>query len=305
MNPYNSTNLFDSARIFFSRRSVLPQLILINAGVFILVYLSNLIFWLFQLKTENGLSFLTHWLAVPSSFSSLILKPWTVITYMFLHEGFFHLFFNMLILYFGGNIFLQYLNEKQLLKTYILGGLSGAVFYILSFNFFPVFFDSNPFAIALGASASVLAIMIAIATYVPQYTVHLFLIGPIRLKYLALIFIVIDIFSIQGGNPGGHIAHLGGAFWGFLYIYLLKGGTDLFSFPGFFLRKSKMRASYKNQNFRKDDFGRPITDDEYNQRKNAEQKVIDSILDKISKKGYESLSSKEKEILFKNSNHKR
>ncbi|MDP2236472.1 MAG: rhomboid family intramembrane serine protease [Bacteroidales bacterium] len=302
MNPYyNNTNFFDSVRIFFSRKSIFPQLILINVGVFVLVYLINLILWLFQLKTSSGMSIVTYWLAVPSSVEMLIIKPWTVVTYMFLHEGFFHLFFNMLILYFGGMIFLQYLNERQLLWTYLLGGLTGAFFYIVSYNFFPVFLESNPFAIALGASASVLAILVAMATYVPQYTVNLFLIGPVRLKYLAIFFIIVDIFSIQGSNPGGHIAHLGGAFWGFLYVFILKGGKDVLSFPEIFPRKRKMKTTYRNPAGKPE---RPLDDDEYNKRRVAEQKVIDSILDKISKSGYDSLSSREKEILFRNSNSK-
>jgi membrane associated rhomboid family serine protease len=303
MNPYyNNTNFFESVRIFFSRKSVFPKLILINIIVFAIVYLISLILWLFQLNTSSELSILTFWLAVPSSVEMLALKPWTVFTYMFLHEGFFHLFFNMLVLYFGGTIFLQYLNERQLLWTYIIGGLAGALFYILSYNFFPVFLKSNPFAIALGASASVLAILVAIATYVPQYTVNLFLIGPVRLKYIALFLIIVDIFSIQGSNPGGHIAHLGGAFWGFLYVFMLKGGKDILSVPLIFKRKRKLKTTYRNPAGKPE---RPLTDDEYSKRKIAEQKLIDSILDKISKSGYDSLSSREKEILFKNSHNKR
>lgn len=303
MNPYyNNSNFLDSARIFFSRKAVFPRLILINVTVFVLVNVINLVFWLFQLNSSSELSTLTYWLAVPSSLEMLVLKPWTVFTYMFLHEGFFHLFFNMLVLYFGGTIFLQYLNERQLLWTYILGGLTGALFYILSYNFFPVFLESNPFAIALGASASVLAILVAMATYVPQYTVNLFLIGPVRLKYIALFLIIVDIFSIQGSNPGGHIAHLGGAFWGFMYVFMLKGGKDVLSVPRFFHRKRKMKTTYRNPTGNPE---RPLTDDEYSKRKIAEQSVIDSILDKISKSGYDSLSSREKEILFKNSHNKR
>ncbi|MDP3445389.1 MAG: rhomboid family intramembrane serine protease [Ignavibacteria bacterium] len=305
MNTYNSPYLVDNFRNFFKKKSVLQRLILINAGVFALVTISNLVLWLFKLKTQDGMSLLTYWLAVPSSFDSLITKPWTVLSYMFLHEGFFHLFFNMLILYFGGTIFLQYLNERQLLGTYIIGGLMGAIFYIVSYNTFPVFLEATTFAIAMGASASVLAIMIAIASFVPQYTVQLMFFGPVRLKYLAVAFIVIDIFSIQGNNPGGHIAHLGGAFWGFLYILILKNGTDLLAFLDFGSRKKKFSKSFGNSTGYTTQKGRPLTDDEYNKQKNIDQKKIDEILDRISKSGYDSLSNKEKELLFKNSNQKR
>jgi membrane associated rhomboid family serine protease len=294
-------NIFDSAKDFFSRKSFLPRLILINVGVFVLVYFVNLFVWLFQINIEgpSALSPLSQLLAVPSSMERLLLKPWTLITYMFLHERFFHLLFNMIILYFGGSIFLQYLSQRKLLSTYIIGGLTGAFFYILAYNSFPVFNQANLNAVALGASASVLAVMVAIASFVPQYTVNLVLLGPVRLKYLAIAFIVIDIFSIIGNNPGGHIAHIGGAFWGFAYVYLLKRNVDVYSiFNGFY--RQKITVSHR-KGVRTDE-GRPLSDDEYNKRKNASQEEIDKILEKIAKSGYGSLSSKEKEMLFRMSN---
>lgn len=304
MNSYHTPNFFDNAKYFFNRKSTLPRLILINLSVFVLVYLIGLIFWLYKMRPDNNLPFLTYWLAVPSSVTSLLTKPWTIFTYMFLHEGLLHLVFNMIMLYFGGTIFLQYLSEKQLLGTYILGGISGAVFYILSYNTFPVFLEATPHAIALGASASVLAIVIAIAAFVPQYTVNLLLLGPVRLKYLAIAFVVIDIFSIQGNNPGGHIAHLGGAVWGFLYILLLKNNRDILSIPSILQRKKKFRVTYKNSTRNGAPGERPINDEEYNRRKKIEQQEVDKILDKISRSGYDNLTAKEKEILFKNSNRK-
>ncbi len=303
MNVSNNPYSLEAIKQFFRKKAAFPRLILINVIVFALGYLLHLVLWLFKIDEVGSLSLMSRWFAVPSSITTLIAKPWTVITYMFLHEGFFHLFFNMITLYFGGTIFLMYLNNKQLLWTYLLGGLSGALFYIAAFNFFPVFLEANPFAIALGASASVLAVLIAIATYVPQLTVNLFFVGPVRLKYIAIFFIVIDIFSIQGDNPGGHIAHLGGAAWGFVYALLLLKGTDLLAFKQRPRRMKKMKVN-KNTSYRQQNNGRPLTDDEYNQKKQAEQQVIDSILDKISKSGYASLSEREKAILFKNSNNK-
>ena len=297
MNTYQSNSVFVSIKQFFSRPGILPRLILINVAVFLLVYIVNLTFWLFKIGHDGEfLSPLTRLLAIPADLNILLSKPWTIITYMFLHEGFFHLFFNMLVLFFGGQIFLQYLSSRKLLSTYIAGGISGAVFYVLAYNVFPVFYDIAPMSVALGASASVLAILVAIATYVPQYTVQLVLIGPVKLKYLAIIFVVLDFFSIQGNNPGGHIAHLGGALWGLLYILMLKNGTDIYSFFNQFY-SSNMRVKPGSKKSVKS-----MTDEEYNHYKNKEQELIDQILDKIAKHGYKSLSSKEKEVLFKSGN---
>ncbi len=302
-SPQSQSNIFDNAKDFFSRKSFLPRLILINIGVFVLVYFVNLFVWLFQINTEGAgtLSPLVKILAVPSAIDQLLTKPWTLISYMFLHEGFFHLLFNMIILYFGGSIFLQYLSQRKLLSTYIIGGLTGALFYIAAYNIFPVFNQANINAVALGASASVLAIMVAIATFVPQYTVNLVLIGRVRLKYLAIAFIVIDIFSIIGNNPGGHIAHLGGAFWGFAYIYLIKHNIDVYQVFNSFYRPKIKVSHRKKKGFAKPD-GRPLTDDEFNKIKLSKQAEIDKILDKIARSGYSSLTAKEKEILFRMSN---
>lgn len=294
MNSYPSDSVFLSVKKFFRQRRILPRLILINTAVFLLVYVVNLLYWLFQVKTETAfLSPLTRLLAIPADLNHLLIKPWTLFTYMFLHEGFFHLFFNMLVLFFGGQIFLQYLSSRKLLSTYIFGGLTGAFFYVLAYNIFPVFYGVAQVSVALGASASVLAILVAAATYVPQYTVNLVLIGPVKLKYLAIVFVVLDFFSIQGNNPGGHIAHLGGALWGFLYIYWYKNGTDIYSFFNrFYSDRMHVKPGYKKS-------VRSMTDDEYNRYRNEEQQIIDQILDKIARNGYKSLTNKEKEILFK------
>ncbi len=305
MNYYGQPNFFDSAKYFFSQKSGLPRLILINIAVFAVVHLTNLILWLFQIGVNQqieGISIITHWLAVPSNFGLLAAKPWSIVTYMFLHQDFLHLLFNMMVMYSGGSIFLQYLSEKQLYQTYFIGGIVGALFFILSFNFFPVFAKVNQHSIALGASASVLAIMVAIATYVPQYTVNLMFIGSIRLKYLALILLVLDVFSIQGSNPGGHIAHLGGALWGFGYIMALKKNIDMYSIFNIFKRR-KLKVAYRNTESSTKS-KRPLSDEEYNAQKNDYAAKVDLILDKISKSGYGSLSQNEKEFLFKMGNKK-
>ncbi len=287
----------------FLSHNVVSRLILINTVVFIIVKLISTASWLFGGDAVGIISSL-RWLALPSDLGNLTLKPWTIFTYMFLQEGFFHLFFNMILLYFGGLIFQEYLSKSKLLWTYIIGGLSGAFFFILAFNLFPVFDAVKGEALALGASASVLAILIAISAYVPDYSVHLFLIGKLKLKYLAIAMILIDVLSIQSHNAGGHIAHLGGALWGFIYGYSLRNGNDIYKildglkFPKIKWGKSK---SSKFSTSRPAN-GKPMNDDQYNQKRSASQEEIDRILDKISRSGYSSLSKGEKELLFKTSN---
>ncbi len=300
---YNQQNPFGNLKKFLLQRNMLSRLVLINIGLFLFVSIIGLFLWLFQITSgieqQHNISPFVYWLAVPSNPGLLIQKPWTLITYMFLHEGFLHLFFNMIILYFGGRIFTEYLNDKKLLSTYFWGGIFGGLLYVISYNSFPVFQEALSYSVALGASASVLAVLVAIATHVPNYYVNLILLGRVRLKHLAIAFVIIDLLSIRGGNPGGHIAHIGGALWGFLYIQLLKKGlnfSSLFSFPSISFRKGP-RKTYSNPEYK-----RPISDEEYNRNRLNDQKEIDRILEKISKSGYASLTKKEKELLFKNSN---
>jgi len=294
---------------FFRAKSALSRLIIINIAVFILINIINLFLWLFTVESDlagvAGATRITYWFAVPSDLGELLRKPWTLFTYMFTQEGFFHLFFNMIVLYFGGRIFVEYLNEKKLVNMYVWGGIIGALFFIISFNIFPVFSDTVAYSVALGSSASVLAILIAAATYVPDYTVYLLFFGKVKLKYVAIVFVVIDILSINRGNPGGHIAHLGGAVWGFLSIMLLKQGysnplgINWYSFrniSNWF--KTTPKSNFKNVHYNK----APATDEDYNKMRAEKQKKIDAILDKISRSGYESLTKDEKELLFKASN---
>ena len=300
----NFRQLLQRAQQFFKSGSILSRLILINIAVWLFVTLVSLVLWLFQISPENqGISNgIIHFLAVPADMLVLVKRPWTLFTYMFLHEQFWHIFFNMYMLYFGGRIFLQYLTERHLLRVYIIGGLAGAVLYIISYNIFPVFSNDLAGSAALGASASVLAILIAISAFVPNYTVNLVFFGQVKLKYLALVFIGLDLISIQRGNAGGHIAHLGGALAGYLYIMAGKQTSaktykkpkespfkNIFKIP----KKKPFKDIQKNK--------KPLSDEEYNIRRTEKQKKINTILDKISKSGYDSLSKEEKEILFKQS----
>ncbi len=300
MNGYGQPyrNLGEMLKQLFLGNSILSRLIQINSVVFILVKIISLFAFLFSSDPAQPLSVIGQYMALPASFHALVSKPWTLITYMFLHEGFLHILFNLIMLYFGGILFTEYLGEKRLLWTYLAGGVIGALFYLFSFNIFPVFAQVRDVSVALGASASVLAIIVATATYVPDYTVHLMILGRVKLKYVAIAFVIIDLLSIPAGNPGGHIAHLGGAFWGFIYTLSLKKGSDMYRFLNVSAYKSKAKSAFS---YEKQEYKRPVSDDEYNEQKIKKQKKIDDILDKISKSGYSSLTKEEKEFLFKTS----
>ena len=294
-------NISDEIRKMFKQGSTLTKLILINLGVFLFLKLLSVFFFLFQ-NTET-FDTLIRFLALPADLDILASRPWTVLSYMFLHEGFLHILFNMLWLFWFGKIFLEYLDQKKLLSVYLLGGLVGGALFILSYNIFPAFQQTLYGSIALGASAAVMAIVMTISFYAPDYKINMMFIGPLKLKYLALAVIVIDILSIQGDNAGGHIAHLGGALFGFVYASQIRKGKDISR--GFnrimdwvfslFKRRSKLKVEYKRP------AGKPENDIEFKQRKAGEQKEIDHILEKISKSGYDALSKKEKEILFRSS----
>ncbi len=289
--------LFAEIRHFFLKGSVLARLIGINVAVFILISLFRVFFFLWNI--EGAGDALTHWLGVSSNMHVILHRPWTLLSYMFLHLEFFHILFNMVVLYVGGRLFSDFIGADRLTATYLIGGLFGALFYVASFNIFPAFQDVRSYAVALGASASVLAVFIAIAVYMPNYQLPLLLLGRIRLKYIALFFVILDVISIDKGNPGGHLAHLGGALWGFLYASMLKKGKDPALVIGFYLekigrifqRKPRFTVEYNRD--------RAPTDDEYNRQRVEHQKRIDHILDKISQNGYESLTKEEKDILFK------
>lgn len=291
---------FEDIKVQYKSGSMLMKLIYINSAVFLFIKIVQIFGFLFQIPelSDTVISFL----AAPASIEELIRKPWTVFTYMFLHEGFFHLLFNMLWLYWFARIFTQYFDERKLLSLYIMGGLAGSFIYIVSFNLFPAFSDVIAISIALGASASVMAIVIAVATYVPDYSIGLFLLGRIKLKYLAIgILLLTSVFDFSV-NTGGKIAHLGGAILGFIYASRLKQGTDigiwvnriLATITGWFRPKKKMKVTHKKS----------MTDYEYNQTNASHQEEINKILEKISKGGYESLTAEEKTILFKESQKK-
>ena len=215
----------------FKNGSSFTRLLYINIGFFLILQFfavpDFLINGINQLDKTQIYLFSKDYLFLPSDINQLLMKPWTLLSYMFIHFDFFHILFNLIVLHFGSKLFLQYFTGKQLVSTYILGGIFGGLIYILAFNFFPVFSQEVLTANAYGASASVLAIFIATATYKPNYRVNLMFIGNISIIYIAIFLVILDYISIPDGNSGGHIAHLGGAMFGYLYIILLKKGYDI------------------------------------------------------------------------------
>ncbi len=288
-------SIIDEIKKSYKEGGTLVRLIYINLAVFLAYNIIRVFFFL------GGSSFgsdLSKYLAVPAYLPNLASRPWTIVTYMFFHEGFIHILFNLLWLYWLGRIFLSFMSERKLLGVYIMGGLSGALLYILFYNVFPVFGNVLPVSYALGASASVLAVVFAAATYAPNLTLNLMFIGPVKLKYIAAFMVVLDIIGIAGSNAGGHIAHLGGALFGYLFIYFLKQGVDLGK-PVYWLADvfTESQASQRRKKM-KVDYRKTSDDIEYNKLKAEKQAEIDRILDKISKAGYDSLTAEEKKTLF-------
>jgi membrane associated rhomboid family serine protease len=304
---YTNHNPLEDAGRFFRTKAVLPRLILANAVIWLAIGIMRVFSFLLEVPDHSLTNFIVDYLALPAKPESLLARPWTLFTYMFLHIDFLHLLFNMLWLFWFGKIFLEFLKSRQLLLIYLFGGLSGGMLYVLFYNIFPVFEKSLELSVALGASASVMAVVTAVSLYVPGYSVNLFLLGRIRIFYIALFLFVVDFFMIRSDNAGGHIAHIGGALFGLSYILIGRKGMNFKGFLDFnrlkrFFSRKKLRVEYTSPY---PEGGRPLTDDEYNEKRAEKQKMIDEILDKISKSGYESLSIEEKDFLFKSSNSAR
>lgn len=274
----------------FRSGSPLNLFIAINLIVFVFV-------GLLSLTTALGFTslrlsdYLIIWLSLPADLSTLAYQPWTLGTYMFTHQGFFHLLFNMLWLYWLGMIFLDFLNKRQFIFVYLTGGLLGGILYLLAYNVIPAFLPNSSNSVLLGASASVSAIVFASATLLPDYSIRMLFFGNVKLKYLALVFIVLDVLAIAGLNAGGSIAHIGGALFGYLFIRQLQNGRDW----SLIFRKNKKKKR-RLRVVRNPD---PKLSSFEEQELVPNQEVVDLILDKISQSGYDSLSKTEKETLFK------
>lgn len=275
----------------FRYGNMVMKLLFVNVGVFLALSLLHLIsylsqsFSLYELLLKN--------LEVPAALSLLMNQPWSVLTYMFLHKGILHILFNMLWLYWFGEIFVFYLGDKKILPLYFIGGLSGAALYILSFNLLPVFQSLLDGSYMLGASASVYAVVFAATTINPDHSMRLLLLGDVKIKYIAWISLILGIISIPDGNPGGNIAHMGGALSGFLFIKGLRSGLD-FSSPfvgllNLFRRNSRMKVTHRGAG-KQTESPKP--------RGKSEQERVDDLLDKIARSGYDSLTKEEKDFLF-------
>lgn len=262
----------------FQSGNKLNFFIAINTIIFLLLGILALV----DFFARTGVApLLLRQLALPADLGALLYRPWTILTYMFTQQDFFHFLFNMLWLYWIGMIFLDFLNNRQLTFIYIAGGLTGGIIFLVLYQFIPAFQAQK--AILIGSSGSVYAVVIATATLVPDYTIRMLFFGNVRLKYLAAAFIVLNILGLAGNNIGGNLAHLGGGLFGFLYIIQLRRGND---WSKLFKARNKKLRVIKNEKGPKGKT--PFTNQEY----------IDSILDKISQSGYNSLSKAEKEALF-------
>ncbi len=273
------------------------KILLINIIVYLALLFANIIFIL--AKSPSIYETIVGQLMLPAALDQFIYKPWTLFTYFFTHEDFWHILFNMLFLYWFGSMIMEFLGSEKLVNLYVLGGLAGGLFYILLYNLLPYFANHVETSRMLGASAGVFAVVVGAATFMPNYTIALILLGPVRIKYIALFYVLLSFARVTGSNAGGELAHLAGAGIGFLYIKQLQQGTDLgrpitrfFTFvKSLFARQPKVRVSYRNS---KNSNGSRHHKSNFQ----TKQEEIDAILDKISESGYDSLTKEEKQKLF-------
>jgi membrane associated rhomboid family serine protease len=280
----------------FHRGDINLQLIYINVGVFVVTTLVSVFLRLFNIGDASWMNFMT----LPASIPEFLKQPWSLLSYMFLHADPLHLLFNMLWLYWFGQLFLSFFSARHFRGLYLLGGICGGLFYMLALNVFPYFTPYIYISTLLGASASVLAIVVATAVREPEYRVNFMFIGTVRLKYVALFMVVTDLLFVTSGNGGGHIAHLGGALAGWWFAWSLRKGNDVTKWINGVLdgcsgvwsklssKKPKMKVSK----------GGRAADYDYNARKKQQSEEIDRILDKLKKSGYGSLTAEEKKRLF-------
>ena len=268
------------------RENGLIKIILINIIVFVSISVVQVVL------TISGLStFFTMFinkLMLPASLGTFIIQPWSLITYFFLHMSFMHILWNMLFLYWFGKIINDNIGNNALISLYVLGGIIGGLFYMAIYNIVPYYGERVSDSLMLGASAGVFSVVVGSATLMPNYTFYLLLIGPVRIKYIALFYVLLSFFDVAGTNAGGEIAHLGGAFIGYIYIRQLQNGINIgegiINFINFFSEKKENKKK-KKENIQKE-------------TEETTQDEVDKILDKISESGYSSLTSKEKERLF-------
>jgi membrane associated rhomboid family serine protease len=284
-------NILDDLKLQYKLGGIALRVIYWNIACFLI---SLIFFYQFSV----GLFDFPNWLALSSDPQVFIYKPWTFLSYAFFHDGFMHLLFNMLVLNFASNLFLTFFTQKQYLGLYVLSAIFSGVVFVLSYYFL------NYSASIVGASAAIMAILVATTTYQPLMNVRVFFIGNVKLWHItAVVIIVLDVMQFQLNNMGGHISHLAGAIFGFIFIKLLQNGTDLSIIVSrvldFFVNLFKKSPSTPFKKVHKN-YQRPT--EKTTSRivtKDKTQQQIDEILDKISQSGYDCLTKEEKEFLFK------
>ena len=290
----------DDIKRTYSQGSMLMRLILINVGVFVLLHVLVLGGLLFNVPAEQML----RWIELPSDPWQLLTHPWTVVTYMFAHYGLLHILFNMLWLYWLGRIFMEFFSPKQLTGVYLLGGWGGALLYLLAYNLLPHFAGTTGFLI--GASAAVIAIVVATAIYAPNYRIGLLFLGEVPLKWVAIVTVGLDLMSMEGGNIGSAIAHLGGAIVGALFALRIKRGNDITRPLNAAI--DAVVGLFNGRSFKLPEVKRKRSGGETSQSKQAlrgarpadtvSEEELDIILGKIKVAGYDALTDEEKDKLF-------
>ena len=255
--------------IIFKKNNTLSKIIYINVLLFIITQL-----YIAYNRLNNNLSNekIYDFFGASSSLKELIYEPWTIMTHMFTHIEYLHFFINMFFLYFFGKIFLIFIEEQKIILFYIFGGLSGLFFFLITSNLLEALNQNT----LCGASAAIFSIMSASAILEPKYKISIPIIRKIKLFNLVFLYVIFDIIILQvSNNPGGHVAHLGGVFFGVIYSILIKD------------KNNKIKIT------------RDMSDDEWRENKKNKEEKINQILDKISKSGFDSLTNNEKKFLEK------
>ena len=290
----------------YCNESIVGKYIYANVAVYIVFALIGVVATLF-----NGFGFVDSVLSLfrlPAEFTQLLIQPWSIVTYMFLHGGLMHLLWNMLALYVFGRIFLDFYSTNHFIGAYILGGIVGGLFFVISYNVIPAFEARVPSSYLVGASAAVLAVVVASAVRSPNYMVNIMAIGEFKLSTLAIATVLISLLLISSDNAGGNLAHLGGALAGWVFAVMLNKGRDVtipingaHSYLSSLWKKivewcKARRSSIRivkpgPKNHRDADY-------DYNARKKEENTEIDRILEKLSRGGYSALTEEEKQRLY-------
>jgi membrane associated rhomboid family serine protease len=285
-------NIIEDLKLQYKMGGIVTQLIFWNAALFVFPWL---FFALLSLLGVN-IDYL-HYVSLSSNPALLLWKPWSLLSYAFFHSGIMHIVFNMIVLNFSGRLFMTFFTSKQLLGLYVLSAIFAGLCYIL------VFYILNIDAPIVGASAAIMAILVATTTYYPLMELRLLIIGNVKLWHVTAVIIIIDLMQLRSENMGGHISHLSGALFGFIFIKLLQNGTDLSVSVSrvitFFANLFKKNTSTPFKKVHKN-YSKPVEKTVSKiVTKDKSQQQIDEILDKISQSGYDSLTKEEKEFLFK------